>query len=505
MRNPWSKGPEIGEQPRSPVVERAIATDMARSDECPMIVNGPDAVTKGEAADLNAYFSRHRQTWSIASKAWAAGLHEGYTMGKISEHSTSNSGTLPVSSSSPTGRGKAPDDDASVWSNFVPRWENVLWGAIPGLLVGWYLPFRATRGAAKREAWNSLQKWNSAGHHTSSTPIKSLVGSSATTNTALAPVDNPQTNTTAGVAAIQVAPAKDYATEHLKRVEDMIVSSNRDRRLELHRFRSEIMGQLAVLEDQLKAGFVSQVPPAPPTTPVTPVPASSTPPGPVGVPKPDRRSSAKAFTQAVAPIAPHLDEARLGQVLRSAIEDVLDARLGKVEEGAPLGQTIHRILDEVKQKGEEVAPQDPGSETAEKVVEDFIQQQNPSYNDWYGSLADPFGTTTHEDISSHHQEPSHTATSGRTTTSIGMDSSPRECEDIAGGEDVNPRIKSAKKSKRLSIHKQEEQERRESGEAKRADPASIDTSAQRPSEASSRPGEELDRMSLRIRWRQVRF
>lgn len=380
MRLPWSKRTEAGEQSVTPVIEPAIAIDLARSDECPMIANGPDAVTKGEsaspqvlaspssdfwvcllndclilgeAADLNAYLSRHRQTWSIASKAWAAGLHEGYTMGKISEHSTSNSGTISVSSSSPTGSGKASDDESSVWSNFVPRWENVLWGAIPGLIVGWYLPFRATRGAAKREAWNSLQKWNSAGHHTSSTAIKSLVGSSATTNTALAPVDKPQTNTTAGVAPIQVTPAKDYVTEHLKRVEDMIVSSNRDRRLELHRFRSEIMGQLAVLEDQLKAGFVSQVPPAPPTAPVTPIPALSTPPVPAGVPKPDRRSSAKAFTQAVAPIAPHLDEARLGQVLRSAIEDVLDARLGKVEEGAPLGQTIHRILDEVKHTGEE--------------------------------------------------------------------------------------------------------------------------------------------------------
>jgi hypothetical protein len=86
-----------------------------------------------------------------------------------------------------------------------------------------------------------------------------------------------------------------------------------------------------------------------------------------------------------------------------------------------------------------------------------------------------------------------------------MDSSPRECEDIAGGEDVNPRIKSAKKSKRLSIPKQEDPERRESSETRTRDPASIDTSDRRPSEASPRPGEEPDRMSLRIRWRQVRF
>jgi hypothetical protein len=34
----------------TPVIEPAIAIDLARSDECPMIANGPDAVTKGESA-----------------------------------------------------------------------------------------------------------------------------------------------------------------------------------------------------------------------------------------------------------------------------------------------------------------------------------------------------------------------------------------------------------------------------------------------------------------------
>jgi hypothetical protein len=50
MRLPWSKRTEAGEQSVTPVIEPAIAIDLARSDECPMIANGPDAVTKGESA-----------------------------------------------------------------------------------------------------------------------------------------------------------------------------------------------------------------------------------------------------------------------------------------------------------------------------------------------------------------------------------------------------------------------------------------------------------------------